>query len=89
MGPGGSPGHDEGVDITAEFTIEPFADGAPGPHVRAAIEVAEATGLVVDVGPFGTSVSGSADEVLTAVSDLTRAAVDHGATRVSLQLTVD
>ena len=89
VGPGDSPGHDEGVEITAEFTIEPFADGAPGPHVRAAIEVAEAAGLAVDVGPFGTSVSGSADEVLKAVSDLTRAAVDHGATRVSLQLTVD
>ena len=88
MGPGGSPGHDESVNITAEFTIEPFADGAPGPHVRAAIEVAESAGLVVDVGPFGTSVSGSADEVLTTVSDLTRAAVDHGATRVSLQLPV-
>ena len=43
-------GHDVVVEISAEFTIEPFADGAPGPHVRAAI--------------------------------------DHGATRVSLQLTV-
>ena len=83
------PGHDEGVDITAEFTIEPFTDGAPGPHVRVAIDVAEAAGLAVDVGPFGTSVSGSADQVLTAVSDLIRAAINHGATRVSLQLTVD
>ena len=49
VGPGDSPGHDESVEITAEFTIEPFADGAPGPHVRAAIEVAEAAGLAVDV----------------------------------------
>ena len=77
------------MEITAEFTIEPFADGAPGPHVRAAIEVAEAAGLAVDIGPFGTSVSGSAETVLRTVSELTRAAVDHGATRVSLQLTVD
>ena len=77
------------MDITAEFTIEPFADGAPGPHVRAAIEVAEAAELAVDVGPFGTSVNGPADEVLTTVSNLIRAAVDYGATRVSLQLTMD
>ena len=28
----------------AEFTIEPFVEGEPGPHVRAAIEVAEAAG---------------------------------------------
>ena len=76
------------MEITVEFTIEPFADGAPGPHVRAAIEVAEMAGLAVDIGPFGTSVSGPADEVLTVVSDLTRAAVEHGATRVSLQLTM-
>ena len=76
------------MEITAEFTIEPFADGAPGPHVRAAIEVAEAAGLAVDNGPFGTSVSGSAETVLRTVSELTRVAVDRGATRVSLQLTV-
>ena len=77
------------MEITAEFTIEPFADGAPGPHVRAAIDVAEAAGLAVDIGPFSTSVRGPAETVLHTVSELTRAAVDHGATRVSLQLTVD
>ena len=27
--------------LTAEFTIEPFEPSAPGPHVRAAIELAE------------------------------------------------
>ena len=50
--------HDVVVEISAEFTIEPFVEGAPGPHVRAAINVAEAAGLAVDVGPFGTAVSG-------------------------------
>ena len=39
-------GHDAGVQIAAEFTIEPFVDGSPGPHVRAAIEVAESAGLM-------------------------------------------
>lgn len=72
----------------AEFTIEPFVEGEPGPHVRAAIDVAEAAGLVVEVGPFGTSVEGGSAAVLDAVDAVVRAAVDHGATRVSLQLTI-
>tara|TARA_Y100001936_G_scaffold250427_1_gene303175 strand:+ start:1120 stop:1353 length:234 start_codon:yes stop_codon:yes gene_type:complete len=76
------------VATVAEFTIEPFVEGEPGPHVRAAIEVAEAAGLVVEVGPFGTSVEGGSAAVLDAVDAVVRAAVDHGATRVSLQLTI-
>ena len=39
-------GHDVVVEISAEFTIEPFVEGAPGPHVRAAIDVAEALSLI-------------------------------------------
>ena len=44
--------------LTVEFTVEPFVAGEPGPHVQAAIEAARRSGLAVDVGPFGTSVSG-------------------------------
>jgi uncharacterized protein YqgV (UPF0045/DUF77 family) len=73
--------------LTVEFTIEPFVAGRPGPHVRAAIDAAERSGLAVDVGPFGTSVSGDAARVLDAVDAIVRAAVTAGATRVSLQLT--
>ncbi|MEE2958731.1 MAG: thiamine-binding protein [Actinomycetota bacterium] len=76
------------MGTVAEFTIEPFVEGEPGPHVRAAIAAAEAAGLVVRVGPFGTSVEGGSAAVLDAVDAVVRAAVDHGATRVSLQLTV-
>ena len=72
--------------LTVEFTIEPFVDGRPGPHVLAAIEAAERSGLAVDVGPFGTSVSGDDFRVLDAVDAIVRAAVAAGATRVSLQL---
>ena len=82
-------GHDGGVTATAEFTIEPFVDGAPGPHVQAAIAVAEEAGLEVEVGPFGTSVTGETSVVVSTVDALLRAAIDHGATRVSLQVTVD
>ena len=82
-------GHDGAVTATAEFTIEPFVDGAPGPHVRAAIAVAEEAGLDVEIGPFGTSVTGETSVVVSTVDALLRAAIDHGATLVSLQVTVD
>ena len=74
------------VSLEVEFTIEPFVAGEPGPHVRAAIEAAEHAGVVVDVGPFGTTVSGDDDAVLGAVDRLLRAATAAGATRVSLQV---
>ena len=82
-------GHDGGVTTTAEFTIEPFVDGAPGPHVHAAITVAEEAGLDVEIGPFGTSVTGGTPVVVSTVDAVLRAAVEYGATRISLQLTVD
>ena len=80
--------HDESMSTVAEFTIEPFVEGDPGPHVSAAVAVAEAAGLAVDVGPFGTAIEGESADVLNAVDAVVRAAVANGATRVSLQLTV-
>ena len=49
------------VSLVVEFTIEPFVEGEPGPHVRAAVEAAEQSGVTVDFGPFGTTVSGDDD----------------------------
>jgi uncharacterized protein YqgV (UPF0045/DUF77 family) len=72
--------------LVVEFTIEPFVEGEPGPHVRAAVAAAERSGLSVDFGPFGTTVSGDDEVVLDAVDGLLRAATAAGATRVSLQL---
>jgi uncharacterized protein YqgV (UPF0045/DUF77 family) len=74
------------VDLVVEFTVEPFVEGDPGPHVRAAVEAAEAEGLAVDFGPFGSTVRGEEEAVLAAVDRLVRAAVAAGATRVSLQV---
>lgn len=74
------------MPMTAEFTIEPFVEGDPGPHVLAAIEVAESAGLAVEIGPFGTSVSGDPEVVLSTVDGILRAAVANGATRISLQV---
>jgi hypothetical protein len=70
--------------LLLEFTIEPFVEGRPGPHVTAAIEAAQSFGYAIDFGPFGSSCSVPADragEVARAVLD---AAFAHGATHVSL-----
>ena len=72
--------------MRAEFTVEPFVDGNPGPPVAAAIDAATAAGADVSVGPFGTEVAGDDAVVLDAVDALMRAAVDAGATRVTVQL---
>jgi uncharacterized protein YqgV (UPF0045/DUF77 family) len=73
--------------LRIEFTVEPFKDGEPGPHVRAAVDAAHAVGLAVDFGPFGSSVEGDDDRVLEAADAVVRAAIGAGASRVSLQIT--
>jgi uncharacterized protein YqgV (UPF0045/DUF77 family) len=74
------------MTLQVEFTIEPFVEGSPGPHVQAAVAAAEAAGLAVEFGPFGSAASGDDDAVLAAVDAIVRAALAAGATRVSLQL---
>nr|WP_223186074.1 hypothetical protein [Streptomyces sp. CBMA152] len=75
--------------MRVEFTTEPFdLDEAP-PHAVAAREVLQTAALdAVDVGPFGNTAEGGADEVLTAVDALLRKSLAAGATRVSLQVNV-
>lgn len=75
--------------LRVEFTTEPFdLDEAPE-HAVVAREIVQAAALeAVDVGPFGNTAEGSADEVLAAVSALLRGSLEAGATRVSLQVNV-
>ena len=75
--------------LRVEFTTEPFdLDEAP-PHAVVARDVIQAARLdAVDVGPFGNTAEGGADDVLTAVDALLRKALAAGATRVSLQVNV-
>ncbi|WP_329041610.1 hypothetical protein OHT61_26310 [Streptomyces sp. NBC_00178] len=75
--------------LRVEFTTEPFdLDEAPA-HAVVAREVIQAADLdAVDVGPFGNTAEGSADQVLAAVDSLLRRALASGATRVSLQVNV-
>lgn len=72
--------------LTVEFTIEPFIEGAPGPHVTAAVAAVENRGLIVEFGPFGSSFSVPKAELPEAVADLMRAAYANGATFVSVDV---
>ena len=44
--------------VVAEFTIEPFVEGAPGPHVHAGLDAVRAAGFEPELGPFGSTVTG-------------------------------
>ncbi len=72
--------------VVAEFTIEPFVEGSPGPHVEAGLDAVRAAGFEPVIGPFGSSVTGSIDAVTEAVKALLEAATAAGATRVSIQV---
>jgi uncharacterized protein YqgV (UPF0045/DUF77 family) len=74
--------------LEVEFTVEPFVEATIGPHVRAAIDAAEATGVTVDIGPFSSSFVAPVETAVTAVRDLLAAAAAAGASRLALQVRV-
>jgi uncharacterized protein YqgV (UPF0045/DUF77 family) len=76
------------AQVRIEFTVEPFVEGRPGPHVLSAIGAVEEQGLAVDVGPFSSIAEGPAEQAVAAVAGLLLAAVANGASRVSLQAEV-
>jgi hypothetical protein len=67
-----------------EFTIEPFVEGVPGPHVTEAIAAAESLGATVELGPFGSSCHVAADQAGAVASAIITSAFANGATHVSL-----
>lgn len=70
----------------AEFTVEPFVDADPGPHVLAAIDEVRSRGFEAEIGPFGTAIAGDAAAVTEAIGAMLEAARAAGATRVALQI---
>ncbi len=70
----------------AEFMVEPFVEGSLGPPVRAAIESVTARGFEPQVGAFGTTITGEASDVIEALGDMLNAAMEAGATRVTVQI---
>lgn len=75
--------------VRLEFTIEPFVETGHPPYVAAAVAVAEQSGLDVDLGPASTGVEGEMEAVAALMPRLVEAAIKNGATRVSLQISVD
>lgn len=73
--------------LEAEFTVEPFREGAPGPHVEAALVAARDAGFDPDFGPLGTTIRGDDRVIIDALDAVLRAAIANGATRVAVQLT--
>jgi uncharacterized protein YqgV (UPF0045/DUF77 family) len=72
--------------VAVEFTVEPFADGEPGPHVTAAVAAVQAFGVQVDFGPFGSMFWSTLDQVPEIVKSLVTAAYANGATHVNVHL---
>ncbi|WP_165988465.1 hypothetical protein [Streptomyces sp. YIM 98790] len=73
--------------LRLEFTTEPFDLEELPRHAEVARRVMEDAPLdAVDVGPFGNSAEGPAEEVLSAVQSLLRSSLAAGATRISLQV---
>ncbi len=72
-----------------EFTIEPFVEGRPGPHVTAAIGAVEALGFAVEIGPFGSSCTVDASDAGAVVAAVTDAAMANGATHVNVHVASD
>ena len=61
-----------------EFTVEPFVEGQPGPHVTSAVSAARALGVEVEFGPFGSGCDANAEQS----PDL----IDNGATHVNVDV---
>lgn len=69
-----------------EFTIEPFNEGEPGAHVTAPAADLRAIGVDVEVGPFGSACEVDDQHAGEVVSRIVRAAVEHGASHISLHV---
>lgn len=69
-----------------EFTIEPFVEGHPGPHVTEPIAAVRALGVDVELGPFATACS--VDDSITGavVAAVVDAAFRHGASHVNIDV---
>ncbi|MEO6570221.1 MAG: hypothetical protein ABIO83_01610 [Ilumatobacteraceae bacterium] len=72
-----------------EFTIEPFVEGHPGPHVTESVIAVEALGVEVEIGPFGSSCLVEQHRSDTVVAAVVRTAFDHGATFVNLAVSTE
>lgn len=69
-----------------EFTIEPFVEARPGPHVTAPVDALTELGFDVEVGPFGSGCDVASDQIGNVVATVVRVAIEHGATHVNVDV---
>lgn len=79
----------DGPPPRVEFLVEPFVEGAPGPHVEAAVAAFTDRGVEVDVGPFASSATTDPETLADAVAAMVRDALAAGATRLRIEVGVD
>ncbi len=85
---GPSPGAHTIADVQRiEFTIEPFVEAQPGPHVTAPIEALAELGIDVEIGPFGSHCEVDGDRAGEVVSTVVGAAIANGATHINVDVT--
>lgn len=84
---GEAPEHGEPVAV--EFLVEPFNEGRPGPHVKAAIDAFEGAGLRPVVGPFSSAAEGDLDAVASAVAEMIKRSVVAGADSIRIRVGPD
>ena len=75
--------------IVVEFLVEPFSEGRPGRHVKAAIEAFESAGIDVAVGPFSSAAEGEIDVVADAVAEMIRLSLSQGADSIRIRVGPD
>lgn len=69
-----------------EFTIEPFVEGRPGPHVTEVILAVQGLGVDVEVGPFGSGCLVAQDQAGAVASMIVATALAHGASHVNIDI---
>lgn len=72
--------------LLLEFTVEPFIEGLPGPHVSAAIEAAQLQGGEIEFGPFGSTCTAADEAMPDVIAALVRAAFLNGASHISMHV---
>ncbi|MCH7789280.1 MAG: helix-turn-helix domain-containing protein [Acidobacteria bacterium] len=77
---------DRDADVTVEFLVEPFSEGAPGQHVDAAAAAFADQGVKVEFGAFASSATTELDRAADAVAAMIRNAFAKGATRLRIQI---
>ncbi len=69
-----------------EILVEPFKENAPGPHVRAVLDLLARRGLEADMGPFSTTVDADLEVLIPLASELIRAGFAAGATSIQTRV---